>query len=396
MKILLVSSYLPYPLFSGGQVRLFNIIKQLSKNHEITLICEKRSNQTQNDICEMEKFCKKVITVDRKKQWSYSNIIKTGFSPNPFLITGHSLPEMREKIKKELEENKFDLIHVETFYVMQNLPPVTIPVVLIEHNIEYLVYKRYADNASFLIKPLLYADVLKLKRKEKASWKKATKVIAVSGEERKLMTGEDIVVVPNGVDTDKFQISNFKFQIKRKEINLLYIGDFRWMQNKIAAKWLLTQIWPEVSEKFKMKSSKFRVELWIVGRKIPDEINALGGNDVTFDENATDTQKIYQEADILVAPIKVGGGTSFKILEAMATGVAVVTTSLGIEGIDARDGKEFLLGNNTDKIAENVCKLIQDQNLRKDITGNARILMEEKYDWKKIVGMLESVYSSVV
>ncbi len=408
MKILLISSYFPYPLFSGGQVRLYNIIKHLSKNHEITLICEKRESQTQNDIEEMEAFCKKVITVKRKKQWSYSNILKTGFSTNPFLITGHTLPEMREKIQKELEENKYDLIHVETFYVMQNLPASTrggeprrsgpktsIPVVLVEHNIEYLVYKRYADNASFLIKPLLYIDVLKLKRKEKASWEKATKVVAVSEQEKKLITGKDVVVVPNGVDTEKYQVSSIKHQVSRKEINLLYIGDFKWMQNKVAAKWLLTQIWPMISEKFKVKSSKFKVELKIVGREIPDEIKALGGESVIFDENATDTQKIYQEADILIAPIKVGGGTSFKILEAMATGVAVVTTSLGIEGIDAKDKKDFLLENDTESLASAVCDLIQNDDLRNDIVKNARILMEEKYDWKKIVGVLESVYSSV-
>ncbi|MCL4354481.1 glycosyltransferase family 4 protein [Patescibacteria group bacterium] len=393
MKILLVSSYLPYPLFSGGQVRLYNIIKHLSKNHEITLICEKRSNQTQDDIHEMEKFCKKVITVERKKQWSYSNILKTGFSTNPFLITGHSHLEMRKKIQKELAENKYDLIHVETFYVMQNLPSTTLPVVLVEHNIEYLVYKRYADNASFLFKPLLYADVLKLKRKEKESWKKATKVIAVSEQERKLMTRKDIVVVPNGVDTEKFESNTIETS---REVKLLYLGDFRWMTNTIAAKWLLTDIWPKIKSEIKNQKPGIEVKLKVVGRKIPEKIKALGGENVTFDEKAADTQKIYQDADILVAPIRVGGGTSFKILEAMATGVAVVTTSLGIEGINAEEGKEFLLGNNTNEIVVNVCKLIKDTNLRKEITRNARILMEEKYDWKKIVRMLESVYSSVI
>ena len=87
MKILMVSSFLPYPLFSGGQVRLYNIIKELSKRHEITLVCEIRPNQTQDDIKEMEKYCKKVLTVKRKKQWTLKNIIETGLSKNSFLIT---------------------------------------------------------------------------------------------------------------------------------------------------------------------------------------------------------------------------------------------------------------------------------------------------------------------
>src|SRR3989344_5686544 len=122
MKILIVSSFLPYPLFSGGHIRLYNLIRELSVNNEITLVCEKRNNQTEKDIIEVEKICKKVITVNRKKQWSFKNITKSFFSFNSFLVTGHTNKKMQQVIKEELESNKFDLIHIETFYVMQNLP----------------------------------------------------------------------------------------------------------------------------------------------------------------------------------------------------------------------------------------------------------------------------------
>ena len=96
MNILIVSSYLPYPLYSGGNVRLYNLLKELSKKHSITLICEKRPTQTQEDVTEVEKICEKVITVDRKKQWSLQNILKSGISSQPFLILGHTLPKMKE------------------------------------------------------------------------------------------------------------------------------------------------------------------------------------------------------------------------------------------------------------------------------------------------------------
>src|SRR6266571_3410274 len=147
MKILMVSSYLPYPLLSGGQVRLYNLIKELSAKHEITLICEKREYQTEKDIKEVEKICKKVITVSRGKQWSLQNIIKSGVLRNSFLVIGHTHKAMQEKIAEELAEDKFDLIHVETFYVMQNIPQVNLPMVLVEHNIEYQVYQRFVDRA---------------------------------------------------------------------------------------------------------------------------------------------------------------------------------------------------------------------------------------------------------
>ena len=139
MKILMISSYLPFPLRSGGEIRLYNLIKNISEEHDITLICEKRDYQTEDDISEVKKICKKVITVSRKKQWSTRNIIKAGFSADPFLIVGHTSDEFKLAIRDELVRESYDLIHVETFYVYQNLPKVSIPVVLVEHNVEYLV-----------------------------------------------------------------------------------------------------------------------------------------------------------------------------------------------------------------------------------------------------------------
>jgi hypothetical protein len=135
MKILLVSSFLPYPLFSGGHIRLYNIIKGLSKNHDITLVCEKRDYQTKEDIKEVGKFCKKVIAVDRKKQWTFSNIFKAGISLSPFLIVGHTNELLKQAIIQLLNNENFDLIHVETFYVYQNIPETQLPIVLIEHNV---------------------------------------------------------------------------------------------------------------------------------------------------------------------------------------------------------------------------------------------------------------------
>jgi len=391
MKILMVSSFLPYPLFSGGQVRLFNIIKNLADKHEITLICEKRSYQTDQNVKELEKICKKVLTVERKKQWTFSNIIKTGFSANSFLTTGHVSKEMQKLIKDEIEAENYDLIHVETFYVMQNLPASlrSLPVVLVEHNIEYLVYKRYADKTSPILKPLLSLDVLKLKRQERLCWQRAAKLVAVSEIEKKLMNRKDVVIVPNGVDLDKFKTKNSELKTERGEKTVLFMGDFKWMQNVDAAEQILSKIWPLILE------TNLNVKLLIVGKNIPQKIRALGKEGVTFDENVFDAFEVYKKADILLAPIRIGGGTSFKILEAMASGVAVVTTDLGIEGLGAVNGIHVLVGNNENEQANQVIRLIRGENLLRELTKNARDLVEEKYDWKKIVAVLEYVYNSV-
>lgn len=395
MKILLVSSFLPYPLFSGGHIRLYNIMKGLSYNHDITLVCEKRDYQTKEDIKEIDKFCKKVITFDRKTQWSFGNIVKTGFSLSPFLIVGHTIPAMKSKLQELLKKEHFDLIHVETSYVLQNLPETNIPIILIEHNLEYLVYKRFADNAPLPLRPLLYLDVFKLKLWEEGMWNKAAKLVAVSKVDKKVMDRirEGVEIVSNGVDVEKFKVKSEKLKVE-KEKRILFIGDFKWIQNRDAVEWILRDIWPKIhNSRFIIHNS---VKLWIVGRKIPKNIKDMGDESVIFDEDAPkETELIYQKSYIVLTPIRVGGGTSYKILEGMASGVPVVTTPLG-NAMGAKENSEIVIANTSEDFVMGIKKLLEDEKFYKTISTNARKLVEEKFNWEKIVERLEEVYESAV
>lgn len=390
----MVSSYLPYPLYSGGQIRLYNLIKNLSKDHEITLICEKRSNQTAEDIEEVKKICKRVITVHREKQWSFKNILKTGFSLDPFLIVGHTSEEFKLAIRDELVRENYELIHVETFYVYQNLPRVSIPVVLVEHNVEYLVYERFAKLANPILKPFFYADVLKLKKKETEAWKKADKLVAVSNAEKRVMKRADVDVVPNGVDTRSFRFRSSEEIPPEKRI--LFIGDFKWLQNIDAAENILKHIWPRLSLRLSETKEKANVKLWLVGKNIPTKIKnlATGKNIILEENNKDEAGGIFRKAYVLLAPIRAGGGTSYKIIEAMASGVGVVTTNLGIEGLKAKNNIHVLASEKEDEMANLVLSLIQDHSLYRKLTLNARKLVEEKYDWKIVAQKLNEVYLS--
>ncbi len=421
MKILMVSSYLPYPLHSGGHIRLYNILKILGTKHEITLVCEKRSHQSEKDIREVEKICHKVITIPRKKQWSFSNILKTGLSNKPFLLTGHYLPEMQEEIEKLLKKEKFDLIHVETFYVAQNLPagrqglPKTkLPIVIAEHNIEYLVYKRYAQKAQFFLRPLINLDVFKLKTQEEKVWRSANVVVSVSKQDKEIIEpfNKNIYVVPNGVDVDKFRIKSYAMpagrqesQATKNEKTILYIGDFKWVQNRDAVDLILRKIWPEINGRWKMLAPRSlgeagkngKLTLWIVGKNIPKNLKDIGGENVVFDENATDnTSEIFKKSDILLAPIRFGGGTSYKILEAMASGVPVVTTMLGAAGLGAEDKKEVIIVDTESEMIEGVSNLLKDTDLFIKIAQSARVLIEKKYSWDIITTELDKVYKNLI
>src|SRR3989344_1732535 len=401
MNILLVSSYLPYPLFSGGHIRLYNLIKLLSEKHKITLVCEKRNYQSDKDIDEINKYCEKIIIFDRKTQWGFGNIVKTGFSVSPFLIVGHTIPAMKSALQELFKKEYFDLIHVETSYVIQNLPKTMIPIVLVEHNVEYLVYKRFADKAFLLLKPFLYLDVLKLKTWEEKKWRKAVKLVAVSETEKKIMEKKrkDVVIVPNGVDITKFKIHpdsiGTKFKIDREK-RILFIGEFKWVQNIDAIEFIIKEIWPKLQSELIPTMNGKGIKLWVVGRKIPDMVRKLTSDkSIIFDENAPkETEVIYQQSDILLSPIRVGGGTSYKILESMASGVPVVTTVLG-NAIEAKEDSEIVIAKTSDEFVQSIKKLLEDKKIYETIAKNARKLVEEKYDWRKIVERLEAVYGSV-
>ena len=393
MKILVVSSYLPYPLYSGGQVRLYNLLKELSARHELTLVCEIRPHQTAADIRELEKICKKVITVPRKKQWSIGNILKSASSSQSFLTTGHTLAEMKKKIAEILEQEKFDLIHVETFYVMQNLSETAIPIVLVEHNIEYMVYEKYRNRVAPPLQPLLSVDIKKIKIEEEKFWHQANALVAVSNEDKRVMQedGRHPFLVSNGVNTEQFAYKNVKESFAAKEKKILFIGDFNWIQNQDAAKFIINEIWPIIRGQSDSK-------LWIVGRKIPESIKNLSNDpDILFDEESSGrpAHELFQEATVQLAPIRVGGGTSYKILESMSCGTPVVTMALSAKAIEAKDGHDIMVGSSPEELAEKTMELLINENVYETVSRNGRMLIEKNYTWKEIAKKLEEVYKSV-
>ncbi len=388
----MLTPYLPYPLLTGGQTRSYNLIKRLSSlGHQITLFCLVKSEKEKQYVSELEKYCQEVRVFNRpEKPWTFTNILRTGFSVYPFLVIRNWAKGEKAAIEEKLKKEQFDLIHAETFYVMPHLPETNIPVLLVEQTIEYLVYKHFVDEFSLLfLKPFLYIDVEKLKLWEKRFWEKATVVAAMSDEDEKTMKfqlpGLRSEIVPNGVDTAYFS----KVVSKRfKEPVVLYLGNFTWLQNREAVKILISKVWPTISQS--IPSAK----LWIIGKDAKNFFHHLEGSNIRVDEVA-DVREVYQQAWVLVAPIYGGGGTRYKNFEAFASGLPVVTTSIGIGGIDAKDGLEVILRDNPGELAKAAIEVINDPVLAKKIAQNAKKLVEQKNNWDQIAKNLSQIYEGL-
>ena len=186
MKILMLTPYLPYPPNSGGQTRSYNLIKNLADKHEITLFSLIKDDSEADNLRELTKYCEVRVFKRSKTPWTLKNVLHTGFSPYPFLVIRNLVTEEKLAIEKELAQKRYDLIHAETFYVMPHIPKSTMPVLLVEQTIEYLVYKHYVeDQAPLVAKPLFAIDVAKLRRWETFFWKKANSVVAMSESDKR-------------------------------------------------------------------------------------------------------------------------------------------------------------------------------------------------------------------
>ena len=393
MKILMLTPYLPYPLMSGGQTRSYNLIKNLSRKHEITLFSLIKSDGERKYIPELSRLCKKVRVFNRPaKPWTLSNILRTGFGTYPFLVIRNLATKQSGAIKEELSSDKYDLIHAETFYVMPHIPKTDVPILLVEQTIEYLVYKHYVEEqAPKFLTPLLAIDVMKLKFWETYYWKHAKKVVAMSGSDRNQMEtlspGLAIDIVPNGIDMNYFL---GKKRESSASPRVLYVGNFTWLQNIEAAELLVNKVWPKIKKRVP------GAKLWIVGMHMTGYIKNLKSDDIEVTEGMPDIRDAYRKSAVLVTPIKGPGGTRLKILEAMASALPVVTSSVGAEGLGIEDGKQALIKDNLEDLVDAAVRVLTDKKLAAKLGADGRDFVEKNYTWDVSAQKLDKIYEELV
>lgn len=393
MKILMLTPYLPFPDSSGGQIRSYNLIKDLSKKHDITLFSLIKDDEEKRFVSELEKYCKKVSVFKRSKSpWTLRNILLTGFGPYPFLVIRNLSPKEKGAVREEIQKNKYDLIHAETFYVMPHIPRNKIPILLVEQTIEYLVYQHFVKGIkNFLVRWLLSIDVWKLRFWETSFWKKADGVVAVSEADRKemlkLAPDLDVGLVPNGVSLDFFKI---KGTWKDKNPKILFVANFKWLQNVEAAELLLNEVFPLIHKK------NPKVKVWIVGQHIPEEILSRKSSNIIVDNLREDDQEgirnAYYESTAFVSPLRGPGGTRLKHFAAMAAKLPLITTSVGAEGLGATHGENIIVQDDPVSLASATLEIIGSEEKAKSIADNARRLVEEKFSWYKMSEYLDKIY----
>ncbi len=385
-SILIITPFLPYPLKSGGQIKIYNSLKSLSNEYDIILVSFIESPGQKQYILELKRLCKEVFTVLRRPSWhTLFNKISL-----PIFIKYFYSQEMKETISKCLVEYNLQLVQFEyanMAYYAQFISG--LPKVLVEHDTSI-----YALTNSYE-KPLFgrifrFFDWLNWKRFQKNMYRYFDRIITFTEEDYKLVrraaNQSRISVIPIGLDLKSYNC----FEEIDKKIDILFVGHMPHYPNLDGIKYFVKEIFPII--KNKIPDIKFS----ILGSGISKEnfeIKSDGNIEVIGE--VKDVKPYLARAKLMVAPIRLGGGIKVKILEAMAMGIPVVATKNAARGLKVEYNKDIYVADSPRDFADKVLVLLQDEYKRKAVGKSARDVIEINYSIERVAAKERAVYTSL-
>ena len=393
MKILWLTYDLPYPPNSGGKLRAYHLLRFLSRKFEVTLFSYFRKPEQLAGLSGLN-FLSKVKTFRRRQVWDVRNLLRAGLSASPLLTVSYGDSHMLGELLEELKGGDYQLVHLEFFGVAWVLPLVKKigkKVILGNENVEYQIYQKYAaQQRNPILKRLMEFDVWKLQRLEERFWRLADANLAVSPLDVGIMEkagARNCYLVPNGVEIDRY-----RKHIKRVEEIIspraLFVGDLLYQQNDEAVRWFLTEVLPIIRE------SRPEFKLVVVSRSKPSWLGKLESSVDFRQDDSSEFSDFVSEADIFVSPVRIKSGTNIKLLQAMALGFPIVSTSSGVGGYNFSHQGGILVADTSKDFARAVVRLLGDYSLRCRLS-NSVIEQVLPYDWSNSGRILAEIYEKI-
>jgi len=393
MNILFLSTKLPYPPLSGAKIRDFNLIKQISKKHKIILVSFIQDEKEKENLKFLKPYCQIIKVIkERGKINLFISFVISLFSRKPFTIAKYYSPKMKQLIKKIFDDNKIDLIHCGHLHMAQYVENLKgMPKVLDEHNIEYFLIKRYIDKQKNIFKKafVFLMQYLKLARYEPAIAQKFEHCLVVSEVDKRnlkmISSNASASVVPNGVDIDFYKKNE---ETKIEQNSLVFTGAMNWFPNEDAILYFYDEIWSHIKKEID------NLCLYIVGCNPSNKITNLSKQEknIIVTGYVDDVRPYIAKSSVYIVPLRIGGGSRLKILEALSMGKAVVSTSIGCEGLNVTDNENILIADFPKEFARKTLILLRNKELCQKLGNNGRRLVESFYSWKNIYKKLDKIY----
>ena len=385
MRILWVKANKLLPVHSGGDIRSYNIARQLARNHDLTFLSYYGGQRDPGYEQELAEHFPGAVCVATGKSDSSALVRGMDYvgrlaSSLPYAVGRFACANVKKKIAQWFTHRAYDVAVCDFLDAAVNFPShLTTPSVLFQHNVESEIWRRHAATESNPVKQKMYAlEAKKMLRYEREAVKKFDRVIAVSEHDRSLMEawveGARIAVVPTGVDLQQYRPD---FNYHPQSPLVMFIGAMDWEPNVDAMEYFCAEIWPAVLER--IPAAKLR----IVGRNPGERVRKLVSDSVEITGRVPSVVEHLREARVVVVPLRIGGGTRLKIYEAMAAGKAVVSTTIGAEGLDVQHGRDIVLADTPDSFVNAVCELLRNERQRSQYE-TAAAQKAARYDWPVI------------
>jgi glycosyltransferase involved in cell wall biosynthesis len=401
MHVVIVDEELPYPPNSGKRIRTLNLILPLARRHRITYLCypSADADETRRAAEFFRSEGIETVQVDRPLPGKagpafYGRLAWNLLSPLPYSVQVHNSQAIRRAIRGYAATHQVDLWHCEWTPYGETLQSLAIgPWIVIAHNVESLIWQRYAENEPNTLKRwYIKRQWHKFERFERRMFSAAGRTIAVSEADAKLMRqrfgAARVDVVDNGVDTAYFQPNGDT----RDHRQLLFLGSLDWRPNLDAVSLLLDQVFPQVL------AHEPLARLAIVGRKPPlwlvERVRASQG--VELHADVPDVRPFLADCGLMVVPLRIGGGSRLKILESLAAECPVVSTRIGAEGLCLTPGEHFVEVESADDMAAALVEYIRNPRPIRNMARQGRRVVLDRYNWPGLSARLEAIWTEQV
>ncbi|HJU74638.1 MAG TPA: glycosyltransferase family 4 protein [Gemmatimonadaceae bacterium] len=384
------------PVDTGGKLRSFNLLQQLARRHRLTLLTYYDGAVDGAYEREVATQFPGAVTIATARGTNgglaeAARYARALVAPAPYAVEKFTNAAVRRVIQEWMSRRAFDVIVCDFLSASLNFGPLDLPTVLFQHNVETELWRRQARFEPHPIKRVAFQiEAQKMARYERAAVARFHHIIAVSEHDRDLMARmvdpRRISVVPTGVDVARFQAAASR---EPSAPVVMYLGSMDWEANIDAVEWFCAEMWPRIRQT--LPNAEFRV----VGRDPDARVRRLAGNGVVVTGTVPSVIDHLAEAAVVVVPLRIGGGTRLKIFEAMGAARAVVSTTVGAEGLDVNNDVDIRLRDDATTFTDAVIALLQDDVLRRRLGAAARHLAQ-RHDWSQVVSRFEEALEQAI
>lgn len=384
MHILWLKTELLHPVDKGGKIRTYQTLKHLKELHQVTYLCLDDGSAAPDADVRAEEYCHDLVRVpfsapQKETAAFYGDLTRNVFSRLPYAVAKYRSPAMRDAILRTVQERNIDLIVCDFLFPSINVPEgLRIPCVLFQHNVEAAIWERHAQTAVHPVKrAYMQSQWRRMTAWEGHECRRFEHVVAVSEDDADAMTAygaHSVSFVPTGVDVDFFRRSGTH---SREPGTIVFIGSMDWMPNEDGVAWFMESVFPLI------RSEVPGARFLIVGRNPSAAVTALATRHASIEVTGTvaDVRPYLERADVVVVPLRIGGGTRLKIFEGMGMECAIVSTTVGAEGLPLRDGEGIRIVDDPAVFATACVDLMRDRAARDRLGVAAGERVRRDFGW---------------